>query len=235
MSKIAQTPEMIEQVPQYLYHKILIHGRGKPATHIKKATFQFSLYDLHGRLMACGTIKDTELKDLIPGMTHLLVGMRRQEERKAYIHPKFCYGLFPDASPIRVNVQLVDFEEGDEDMILPHPIELSLRYFEPVDVAAVRKTPDYFNEGPFLKELADFLPFIQKYKKQLKNSYIKFGYDCCEKLQKAGISFDLKTFTRLLRSPQNKQMLQTQEEMRQFIIDFNCFITSMESEGLNST
>ena len=62
----------------------------------------------------------------------------------------------------------------------------------------------------------------------MKNRYVKFGYDCCEKMEKAGIPFDGKKCANLLRSPERVNAFQNDEEMRQFIIDFNCFVVGCD-------
>ncbi|MBX7067578.1 MAG: FKBP-type peptidyl-prolyl cis-trans isomerase [Parachlamydiales bacterium] len=233
MSKLSEKSNIIQLIPKYLYYKVLLQGKGNPATKMERATFQFSLYDLNGQLVDCGTIKNIELNNIMPGISNALLGMKRKEERRVYIHPKLCYGLLPDALPVRVDIQLIDFEEGNEENTLFPPIELSMRNFEPVDIAAAEEDPDYFLKGPFLKEPADFLPFILRHKKQLKNSYIKFGYDCCAKLRKAGIKFDVKELVRHFHSPENGKNFKNQEEMSQFILEMNSYIFSLSK--LNSS
>lgn len=219
MKKIAQIPEIVEQIPQYLYYKVLARGKGKPAKNIQSGTFHFSFYCLDGRLVECGTINNCNLKDLIPGIAHALTGMRRKEERKIYIHPKYCYGLLPYALPIQINIQLIDFEEGNAE-ILPDPIEIHLGHFAPIDVKQIRLNPNYFNETPILKNPEDFLPFINQYKNYIKNGYIHTGYEFWKTIKEIGIQLDAKKLADLLLVKQKEKVFQNDEERRQFILGF---------------
>lgn|GEM_PF-4749410 len=71
--------------------------------------------------------KKFEIKNLIPGLAHGLIGMKEGEMREIYIHPELAYGLnshFGNGKALQVKVQLVKIEDRQDDLNQLPPLQL---------------------------------------------------------------------------------------------------------------
>lgn len=110
----------IPLIEQNVLYKTVKKGYG-PSTSSKaeRVTFHYSFRGTKNPKKVCaGTIERAKTESLIPGLAHLLIGMKKGEERLTYIHPRYAYG---DRAPysneaIVANVQLINFEEGNNEV-----------------------------------------------------------------------------------------------------------------------
>jgi hypothetical protein len=195
MKKIIQQENAIQLIPEQIFHRVLVNGKGVSASDkIKNATFSFALYDMDNHLNECGTIKKSSLMDLIPGIAHSLMGMKRDEEREIYIHPNYAYGFESSEGKWTIaNVKLLDFEEGEEKAILPNP------YAEVI--------PEFPKS------------FLLDYSKWAKNRFFCEGYYFWKMCKEMKLDLDLMSFSKILRS--DSRIFRDEDEMRKFIIEFN--------------
>ena len=206
LRKLAKEQDIIELTAKSIYHKVLTQGEAAPADkNIKNATFHFSLYTDEGALVDSGTIKKVELEKLIPGIAYSLIGMQRGEEREIYIHPKYAYGssLWPSMILTRSQLKLLDFEEGETEATLPKIHE------------------------NFVKE-EHFQDFLNGYKKAKGATCFSLGYHFWKQVKELGVDLDLEEFSNRFRSESIRPHFQNDEEKRQFILDFNCYLFSRE-------
>lgn len=206
LRRLAKQNDIVELIPKYVYHKVLVKGEGVSSTkNIKNATFHFSLHNDDGALMDSGTIKKVELEKLIPGVAYSLIGMQRGEERDIYIHPKYAYGasLWSSMIVTRTQLKLLDFEEGETETMLPK-IRTDL-----VD-------DEHFQE------------FLNGYKKAKGAACFSSGYHFWKQVKELGVDLDLEEFSNRFRSESIRPLFQSDEEERQFILDFNCYLFSRD-------
>lgn len=119
-------------IPHGIYYKVLKRGYGVAASSkIKTASFHYS-YKIQGskKPFSVGTIQNENPENFIAGLTHTLIGMKRGEARWVAIHPKYGYGdctfLVPNSTLI-VKVQLLDFKEGDQEVVIAQPHALTIK------------------------------------------------------------------------------------------------------------
>lgn len=203
---LAKENDVIACIPKYVYHKVLVKGKGAPATnHIKNVSFHFSLYADDGTLMDSGTLKKVALEKLIPGVAYSLVGMQKGEEREIYMHPKYAYEspLRPSMLLTTAQIKLLDFEESETKATLP------------------KAHADTFDAKHFQE-------FLNGYKKVKGASCFYSGYHFWKGVKELGVDLDLKEFSKRFKSRSISPPFQSEEEERQFILDFNCYLFSRE-------
>lgn len=158
-----------EQAPGSIYYKILIPGEGPTVTtQLKKVSFHFSTYSEDGQLIHAGTIKNVAPHQLTSGVAFALLGMKRGEERRLYMHPKYI-------DTWQIDLKLLDFEEGEKGAIFPQAPEGLIKEEE---------------METFLKEYRRFKKdsFIQlgyETWSKMKENGIQIGYDRFSELLKA--------------------------------------------------
>jgi hypothetical protein len=206
LRQLAKQNDIVELIPKYVYHKILIKGEGTPATkNIKNVTFHFSLHADNGALMDSGTFKKVELEKLIPGVAYSFIGMQRGEERDIYIHPKYAYrsSLWPSMIVTRTQLKLLDFEEGEAEAMLPK-------------IRADLIDDEHFQD------------FLNGYKKAKGATCFSLGYHFWKQVKELDIDLDLEEFSNRFRSESIRPLFLSEEEERQFILDFNCYLFSRD-------
>lgn len=206
LQKLTAQNDITALIPKYVYYKVLVKGEGAPTTKsIKSATFHFSLHDDDGTLIDSGTIKKVSLEKLIPGIAHSLTNMQRGEERELYIHPKYAYRNPLSSSMIltRAHLKLLDFEEGETEASLPK-----------------------IREDTIDKE--HFQDFLNGYKKAKGDSCFSLGYHFWKGVKELGVDLDLEEFSRRFRSKSIRPPFESDEEERQFVLDYNCYLFSRE-------
>ncbi|MBS0622576.1 MAG: hypothetical protein JSR80_06425 [Verrucomicrobia bacterium] len=110
-------PEWTELVPQQLYYRTLRPGKGAPvAQETKTVRLCYSITPIEGTASGDHSYGDTfgddcqhSLAELIPGMSHAIVGMRPYERREILVHPAHAYGVasrFEPGVSLRIKVTL---------------------------------------------------------------------------------------------------------------------------------
>lgn len=207
LKKLTKQNDVIELIPKYIYHKVLVKGKGIPATNkIKNATFHFSLYADDGTFIDSGTIKKVDLEKLVPGVAYSLIGMQRGEERVIYIHPKYAHErpFYPSSMILTTtHLKLLDFEEGETEAPLPK----------------IRRD---------LVDAEHFQEFLHGYQKAKRASCFSSGYHFWKNVKELNIDLDLEEFSKRFKSESISPLFQSDEEARQFILDFNCYLFTRE-------
>jgi FKBP-type peptidyl-prolyl cis-trans isomerase len=192
-------------IPDGIYFRVLRKGDGEPASsRIKKASFHYS-YRIMGekeKRHSMGTITEENPEHFISGMIHALVGMKRGEERLVTIHPKYGYGdhsfVLPN-SVLIVKVQLIDFEEGDQEIAILPPYELEMKNIEEMQARYEElKIEQYHQQGRELcyeiKKCGDFIDFqlVKQSLEELLAADRQFAFPSTEAASE--YSIDLKRF-----------------------------------------
>ena len=119
---------------QKVYYKVLLEGEGNTlSSHAKQATFHYSFQILGQKKMEAGTITEEKIDYLIPGVAQVLIGMKRGEKRKLLIHPEYAYGentYLPPNLVIAATIELVDFEEGEQEVVFANPCKLEEKNYQ---------------------------------------------------------------------------------------------------------
>lgn len=103
----------------------------------------------------------------------------------------------------RSQLKLLDFEEGETEATLPKIHE------------------------NFVKE-EHFQDFLNGYKKAKGATCFSLGYHFWKQVKELGVDLDLEEFSNRFRSESIRPHFQNDEEKRQFILDFNCYLFSRE-------
>ncbi|MBS0621841.1 MAG: hypothetical protein JSR80_02640 [Verrucomicrobia bacterium] len=109
--------EWAEVVPQQLYYRTLKPGIGTPVSQeTKTVLISYSITPIEGTSSedhsyedTCGRDVQHSLAELIPGMSHAIVGMRPRETREILVHPAHAYGVdsrFEPGVSLRIKVSL---------------------------------------------------------------------------------------------------------------------------------
>ncbi|MBX9744876.1 MAG: FKBP-type peptidyl-prolyl cis-trans isomerase, partial [Chlamydiales bacterium] len=206
LQRLAKQNDVIELIPKHIYYKVLVKGKGIPATnHIKNATFHFSLYADDGTFIDSGTIKKVDLEKLVSGVAYSLIGMQKGEERVVYIHPKYAYErpLYPSMILTTTHLKLLDFEEGEAEA------SLSKVHTDLIDA-------EHFQQ------------FLHGYQKAKKASCFYSGYHFWKNIKELGVDLELEEFSKRFKSEFTSPLFQSDNEERQFILNFNCYLFSRE-------
>jgi len=109
--------KLLTLIPGKVYYKVLKKGKGTScSSKLQKASFHYSFRILDSENGDFGTHKLENIEQFIPGVAYGLIGMKRGEMRKLYIHPEYGYGhqsFLPSNSAIIATIELIDFEEGE--------------------------------------------------------------------------------------------------------------------------
>jgi hypothetical protein len=121
-----------------------------------------------------------DLGNLIPGLSHGLLGMKEGEIREIFIHPDFAYGVysnFGNGKPLQINVELVKIEKDNDDFS-------RLPLLQPFDAR---------NITPKIKTCNEYQELRRKYN-------YSCGMRAWQHYKKAGNLVDLDTVIRLIMS-----------------------------------
>jgi FKBP-type peptidyl-prolyl cis-trans isomerase len=148
-----------------IYYETLRKGEGPPlSSKVKHVSFHYSFTILDGSIQDIGTLKQESIEFLIPGIAHALIGMKKKEERKVYIHPEYAYGQaanfpssFPSNAAIIANIQLLDFVESNADAVIA-PIQV----IEKKNRKDLAKRYEKLRQEEFCENGALFWGFLQK-------------------------------------------------------------------------
>lgn len=204
LQNISKQEGIIEIVPGNLYYKILIPGIGFGSTNkIKNVTYHYSLRKDDGTFVDSGTIKNSEIDKFLPGIALSLIGMKKDEEREIFMHPNYAYGWVLDSSSLltRAQIKLLNFDEGDMECAFP------------------QIHADIVNEKSFNK-------FKNEYKKIMASLYFSKGYYLWEKIKENNIKITIEQLSKHLESDQINSHFKNNEDRRNFIINYNCFLYS---------
>ena len=190
--KLASEPNIQCIEPQKLYYRQLRKGEGQfLPTNAEEISANYTIKDINQKILA-GTFALTpteplEISKIIPGLTHGLTGMQKNEIREIYIHPHFAYGLeakFGEGLPLVIQIELLNWKTGNK-YDLPELIPFDLMYLSQNTI----KSKSH----------------LHQLKKQ--HSYAS-GYTIWEHYKKNGKVFNLKQILSAMRSFQKKEDFQ---------------------------
>jgi hypothetical protein len=204
LSNMAKQKKLVALIPGYIYHEVLLRGKGFPATNkIKWATFQFSLFAENGSIVEAKTLQKVALTDLSPGIAHSIVGMRKGEEREISMHPNYTAGANNASLLCKTHLRLLDFEEGEKDV-----------QFAPVQSDIV--------------SLENMDQFKLEYKKIMEDRYFGKGYYLWEAIQEQGIPITAAEFSKRLKANDRTHSFSNEEEIKLFISNYNKYLFSQK-------
>ncbi len=120
---IAKKKETLCVLDKYLYIQNLENTLSKEEVTDKTASvfIKYVIKDINNSpisgMFAFDQVKKFQIKDLIPGLAHGLLGMKEGEVREIYIHPELAYGLgsdFGNGQALQIKVQLFKIERSKE-------------------------------------------------------------------------------------------------------------------------
>lgn len=205
--EVATQNDVVTLLPNYIYYKVLLAGKGLPSTNnTKNATFNFTLFLDDGTFLDCGSLKKVDLDKLIPGIAYSIIGMTKGEVREVHIHPKYGYGwpLHPSAVLIKAQLKLLDFEDGERVYAFP--------------------ILDEAMDGELDK-------FLKDYKRAKGFSYFRAGYHFANIIKELGRELNLDEFSERLKSKSVLQSFKNEDERKKFILDFNCHLFMRGYQG----
>jgi peptidylprolyl isomerase len=200
--KLTQRKDLISIIPHKLYYKQLLAGKGQACTRkVRNVSFQFSYHLPEDDTKEFGSIKKEDIACLIPGVAHALIGMKKGEIRKLYIHPEYGYGddtYFPPNSAIIAKIQLIDFELDEKEHSISSPISI--------------KTKNYDD-------------LLTRYEKLRSEEFYANGIDLWDFIKKGGSSIDFPTFLKAFQ-PISQAPPFLIENKEKFLTDFQWSLTS---------
>lgn len=133
--KLADNRSLTGMIPHRILYKTLLKGTQNPlSAKAKNVSFHYSFrFQGEKQFRDCDTVKQESLEHFIPGISHVLIGMKRGEERLVYIHPAYGYGensFFPPNQAIIAKIQLIHFEEGSHEAPISAPHILETRDYK---------------------------------------------------------------------------------------------------------
>lgn len=136
LAGLVRSKKLISLIPNRVYYEVLEQGQGEVlSSKTSGVTMHYTWQSLEKESSDAGTVNNERLEYFIPGISYTLIGMQRGERRKLYIHPEYGYGDKGDMSPnllLIVEIQLVDFEEGEKEAILATPYQLEEQEYNTV-------------------------------------------------------------------------------------------------------
>lgn len=217
-----------------IYYKRLKAGNGTPATpKIKNATFHVSYrFGYEKKLNHFMTIIQGDVTQLIPGIAHVLIGMKRGEERLVCIHPHYSYGsfMYPESQILFVELQLMDFEEGEaEAKILPTcDLEPKAKRSQKLD-NQFKPLPFYHLDTCSHNELLlHYKNLLHKKNEIQRRKFYNYGIIFWSSIKQSGIELDFKEFVNKLDSSKNGKQFIDPEKKKQFISDFKSYLFDKE-------
>ncbi len=203
-NQLSKTKGIVSSVPNKVYFKVLHKGEGPPVTSkIKNVTLHYSFSVLDGKIPETGTVKSENVEQLIPGVVHALIGMKRGEIRNFYIHPEYGYGedsYLPPNLPIIAKVELVDFEEGENELSFVSPCKIDVKTHEEL---------------------------IKKYEKLQNDQFYENGVSFWDFVKKSGNFIDFQTFEKHFNQ---KQQDTGSFDKDKFLIDLSWRIVSFQKQ-----
>ncbi len=133
--RLAQDKTYTALVPSKLYYKTIKAGQGAALTDQQLVTLHYTIklpnQSLLVDTMARGVPVETDLSEMIPGLSHGLKGMQKGEIRQLLIHPSLAYGIHTTLDKgvyLNCQVQLVDYDANQPLKKLPAltPLDLSI-------------------------------------------------------------------------------------------------------------
>lgn len=151
--KLADNHSLTGMIPNRILYKTLLKGTQNPlSAKAKNVSFHYAFrFQGEKQFRDCDTVKQESLEHFIPGISHVLIGMKRGEERLVYIHPAYGYGensFFPPNQAIIAKIQLIHFEEGSHEAAIsaPHILE-TLDYKKLESQLCAYKEKEFYQYG----------------------------------------------------------------------------------------
>ncbi len=222
--KTSEDKEWISLIPHGILYKVLKIGQGPSASaKIKKATFHLSFrLGLENNYTDYKTVKDGDIEKLVPGIAYSLIGMKRGEQRTICLHPKYAYGIHtqPFNAMFFVDLQLIDFEEGDtEAQILPSS-DLEPTYYSMSQEDHVQKPlPPLGLDTLEIQHLEKIYKNLLKKNQEINNSrFYRYGYSFWDLIKSKCDFIKIEDFSKQLLGSSNyfKDSKQRDEFVRNF-------------------
>lgn len=206
-SSLVDREDLTFLIPNKLCYKIISQGKGLSVSRkTNSISFHYSFRILNKKKSSYGTIKEEDPRHFIPGLTEALMGMKKGEKRKIYIHPEYGYGeetYFPPNATIIANIHLLDFKEGNEELII---------------------TPSHNLIRKNLSEL------LKKYEKLRGDELFLNGTYFWDMIKNESSLFDLQTFQKeFSQDSQDTNPFENETDRSRFIIDLGWSVLSKRS------
>lgn len=131
--ELALQKKLTPLIPKKVYYKTILKGKGPSASSkLKSVSFHYTYSILNQPGIYLGSVIHENIEHIIPGIAHVLFGMKRGEQREVYIHPEYGYGeesYLPPNIVLLTKIELVDFEEGDQERPIAPMQQLKERNF----------------------------------------------------------------------------------------------------------
>lgn len=166
MKRISQKKKINKIIDGKVYSKTIKKGKGDQLTlKVKNISLHLAFSDF-----GSSSVEKERIEYLVPGVAHALIGMKRGEVRKVYIHPEYGYGEDAFCEPnliLKGEISLVDFEEGEMEAKITSFYNIKKKDLISIKKDYIkRKKRTLFDLGiatrQFVMSCADFfdLPFI---------------------------------------------------------------------------
>lgn len=236
--KISLQKQWISLIPKGISYKVLREGKGVPtSSKIKNVSFHLSYRLGTERDMThFETIKQEGVEQLIPGIAHSLIGMKRGEQRMVCIHPRYAYGvnIHPNNATFFAEIQLIDFEEEEEvEARISPPARLEPTYMI-LDDTGMRAGPscelDTCEDQDVILKYQDLLKQRQNiYKRKFYNN----GFHFWDLAKIKGDFLDFEDFYKQISFPntESANYFKNSEQKDAFIMDFKLYLFTLQYEN----
>jgi FKBP-type peptidyl-prolyl cis-trans isomerase len=120
-TELEKKASVVKLQDKKLYYELIKEGTGVEAiTETSKPWLSYSAYTFEGEKIADifqeNYAIQVSVQETVPGFVQGVIGMKKDERRKLYVHPDLAYkrsGPLPPNSVLIFDVEVFDFEEED--------------------------------------------------------------------------------------------------------------------------
>lgn len=241
-TKLSNTKNWVSLIEENILYKVVKKGAGCPmSSKVDLVTFHYSLRSPEGEdILKSGTVNETALNDLIPGIAHCLIGMKKGEQRGVYIHPRYAYGDQSPYSnqPFLANIHLVSFKEGEKEVAIQKPRSLDSTVHRITSWGDGESTGYLItqekkeNSKPLLQDVPNpgtewirnkltgsYQEILAQYEKIQGECFYFHGRSLRKYLKVNDIDFKFDEFKTMVNSKITKPKLKTNDDQAAFIVD----------------
>lgn len=232
--RISKNTDWTSLVPNAISYKVLKKGKGSPASSkIKRASFHLS-YRLGGEKAYSHykTIVDADVEQMIPGIARSIIGMQRGEQRVICIHPSYAYGfkVQPRNATFFVELQLIDYKEGDGDICISPIADLEPTYFYFSEDEQMQKAlPPLGLSSLSVDQLKKNYKRLLKMSQELNNSkFYNYGYSFLDLIRSRKFMVNIVEFKKRLLG--SKNIFSNSKQRDEFVQSFKISVFAEEYE-----